>query len=187
MHRVSTARLLHRALRIGEHTSTAVVPVFLCPAVSRGSLPAPIAFPRPTRRFHGTDVSTRIVGEAETVVATEPAVVTEPAVETEPVKVEKALRKLPVTCSGCGAFSQSTDSQQLGYFDIGSKRVRNWLHPRKYVPRNGDEAEDKIVDDVLKGLDPERLKTLGLNVDSMITDEATEVATSKLAFFDYGR
>lgn len=169
MHRVSTARLLTRALRIGEHTSTAVVPLFLCPAISRGSL-VPIAFPT-ARRFHSTDVSTRPVVEAEPVIE---------VVEAEPVEAEKVLRKLPVTCSGCGAFAQSTDSLQLGYFDTGSKRVRNWLHPRTYVPSKGDVAENKIVDDVLKGLDPERLEALGLSVESMIGDEAAQVATSTL-------
>ncbi|TWU78671.1 hypothetical protein ED733_005767 [Metarhizium rileyi] len=157
MHRVSTARLLCRALRIGEHTAS--VPVFLCPAISQRSLPVATARIRlPSRRFNSTDVSTTTTTTTDAALG----------------PVDQLVRQLPVTCSGCGAFAQTGDTQQLGYFDLQSKRVRNWLHPRKIEAR-GDAAGNKIVDDVLKGLDREQLEALGLRAESMIEDESSKI------------
>lgn len=159
MHRVSTARLLSRALRIGEQTAVGV-PVFLCPAISRTSLS--VISPLRARRFNTTDVSAKPVEDA-------------------PAQVDQPVRRLPVTCSGCGAFAQTTDPRELGYFDSQSKRVRNWLHPRKSDGQS-DGVEDKIVGDVLKGLDGERLEALGLSVESMIGDENAKVMESEFGY-----
>ncbi|KID95746.1 Protein phosphatase inhibitor, partial [Metarhizium majus ARSEF 297] len=154
MHRVSTARLLSRALGIGERAAS--VPVFLCPAVGLRSSPAPRApgnLARSSRRFNSTGVSARAVEDGP------------------PARVDQPVRQLPVTCSGCGAFAQTGDAQQLGYFDLQSRRVRNWLRPRRSErPGSAAAAEDKIVDDVLKGLDEERLEALGLRAESMMED-----------------
>lgn len=164
MHRVSTARLLSRALGIGERAAS--VPVFLCPAVGLRSSPAPRApgnLARSSRRFNGTGVSARAVEDGP------------------PARVDQPVRQLPVTCSGCGAFAQTGDAQQLGYFDLQSRRVRNWLRPRK-SERPGSSAaaaEDKIVDDVLKGLDEERLEALGLRAESMMEDASARDLESK--------
>ncbi|RDA84755.1 hypothetical protein CP532_6926 [Ophiocordyceps camponoti-leonardi (nom. inval.)] len=48
-------------------------------------------------------------------------------------------RNVPLTCSGCGAFSQTTDAGRLGYFNVQSRRVRFWLHRNGgYGEANGD-------------------------------------------------
>lgn len=76
-----------------------------------------------------------------------------------------------MTCSGCGAFAQTTASQQLGYFDLRSKRVRQWLQPRESNPRGIDAAEDEVVHRALKSFAPEKLQKLGLSTDALIGGE----------------
>jgi hypothetical protein len=113
-----------------------------------------------TQRFSSTEISTPPVQDADLQVENKP------------------VRRLPVTCSGCGAFAQTTDAQHLGYFDLQSKRVRNWLYLSKIEGRQ-DPAEDKVVGDVLQGLDRERLEALGLSAESMIGDENAKAMESE--------
>ncbi|KAK2591195.1 Mitochondrial ribosome small subunit biogenesis protein [Conoideocrella luteorostrata] len=160
MHRVATARWLNRVLRIGDIAPATGVPVFLCPAIGlswTGTGRQAIRSSTPRPRFNHTDALpiNTVLEEAE----------------NPPEVLEKPVRKLPVTCSGCGAFAQTTDSQQLGYFDLQSKRVRLWLHPGKNSLRRTDAAEDKIVDDALKALEGGQLKQLGLSANALIGNE----------------
>ncbi|RCI16296.1 hypothetical protein L249_2392 [Ophiocordyceps polyrhachis-furcata BCC 54312] len=56
-------------------------------------------------------------------------------------------RHVPVTCSGCGAFSQTTDPGRLGYFDVQSRRVRFWLHRNGGYGGAGEEDGNVSCDD----------------------------------------
>ncbi|ODA81659.1 hypothetical protein RJ55_00161 [Drechmeria coniospora] len=91
-------------------------------------------------------------------------------------------RKLPVTCTGCGAFTQTTDPEQLGYYDRESRRVRHWMKPKLPDRRDETVKEDEIVNEALKSLDPTLLEDLGLNPTALVAGEAVrEIAAAELA------
>lgn len=165
MHRALTARLLRQALRVGEAASSTGVPLYLCPAVvglssrlSSISLRASTSISQ-RRANHTEAVSSNIESTAESPLSE---------------SLQKPVRRLPLTCSGCGAFTQTDDPEQLGYFDISKRRVREWLHPvgRRSSPLEGDE--DKIVNATLESLDQSRLKELGLDPATLVDGDGTE-------------
>ncbi|KAG6008230.1 hypothetical protein E4U21_004829 [Claviceps maximensis] len=174
MHRVPTARWLSRALKIGDVVPAAAgLPVFLCPAIglARAASGMDIAPSTPRRCFNHTGSATAVSGTTSTSAFRDADKTLEDKAPQQPL-----ARKLPVTCSGCGAFAQTTDAQQLGHFDLQTKRVRQWLHPQRrkgnYGGRGSSAAdEDQIVDNVLKTLAPETLKELGLSAEALIGDE----------------
>lgn len=82
-------------------------------------------------------------------------------------------RRLPINCSGCGAFSQTSDPKELGFFDLTSKRVQNWLHPKKDQERGVSETEeDQVISEALKSLGSDQLEALGLDRSSLVSEEA---------------
>ncbi|KAJ3468533.1 hypothetical protein MRS44_002598 [Fusarium solani] len=168
MHRALSARWLNRALSIGEASASSSVPLFLCPAVgSARYIRTPRVAPSSrtttlySRRFNHTEAATQDV----------------PATETELPPKEASVehrRRLPLNCTGCGAFSQTADPQLLGYFDLDSKRVKKWLNPEAYEPKRTASEEDGVVDDVLKTLDQSQLEALGLKPSLLISGAETE-------------
>ncbi|KAG5983399.1 hypothetical protein E4U55_008249 [Claviceps digitariae] len=184
MHRVRTARWLSRALKIGDVVPATGpgLPVFLCPAIGLARagcsryrcMEMKMANSTPQRCFNHTD--------AAAVPAT--PFDADKAPEDVTLEQEQPARNLPIMCSGCGAFSQTTDPQQLGHFDLRSKRVRMWLHPRSNKDGHGRRAsgsaeEDQIVDNVLSTLAPEMRQKLGLSAESLV-DDKDGWATAKL-------
>lgn len=167
MHRALSARWLNRALSIGEASASSSVPLFLCPAVgSARHIRTPRVAPSRTttlysRRFNHTEAVTQDVPIAENELPPKEA----PA---EP------RRRLPLNCTGCGAFSQTADPQLLGYFDLNSKRVKKWLNPEAYEPKRTASEEDGVVDDVLKTLDQSQLEALGLKPSLLMSGAETE-------------
>lgn len=163
MHRALTARWLNRALSISEATSSAGVPLFLCPAVTssrllRKPLVAPSARPAIcVRRFNHTEVQT----------STDAPIPEPPSIAQD----EGPKRKLPLTCSGCGAFTQTNDPEQFGYFDVKSRRVKKWMSPKTFEPQRVEKEEDHVVDEVLKSLDPSKLEELGLSSSKLVSGE----------------
>lgn len=165
MHRALTARLLRQALRVGETAPSTGVPLYLCPAVvglssklSNISLRA------------STTISQRRANHTEAVSGNIESTAESPSTEL----LQKPVRRLPLTCSGCGAFTQTEDPEQLGYYDVDKRRVREWLHPiaRRSSPLEGDE--DKIVNAALESLDQSRLKELGLDPATLVEGDGTE-------------
>lgn len=163
MHRALSARWLNRALSIGEASASSSVPLFLCPAVgassriSRTPRATPLRNPIYTRRFNHTETTTSQdahTGTPETPSLFDP---------------EVPHRKLPLNCTGCGAFTQTSDPQLLGYFDPESKRVKKWLNPQVYEHRQTTTQEDEVVDDVLKNLDKSQLEALGMDPSLLIS------------------
>ncbi|EHK49030.1 hypothetical protein TRIATDRAFT_315389 [Trichoderma atroviride IMI 206040] len=155
MHRALTGRLLRQTLRVGEAVPSAGVPLYLCPAVaglssrlSRISLGA------------AAKVSQRRTNHTETITNNNESAPPPSNLSNLPLK---PVRRLPLTCSGCGAFTQTEDPEQLGYLDVSKKRVREWMNPptRHQNPLEGDE--DKIVNETLGSFDQSRLKELGLD------------------------
>ncbi|KAG6018882.1 hypothetical protein E4U40_007647 [Claviceps sp. LM458 group G5] len=169
MHRVATARGLGRALRIGDTSSASGVPIFLCPAIGRvraGGRRLNIAKSTP-RRFNHID--------SANVAATAPRTPLD-ADKTSVEGPKTSARTLPVTCTGCGAFSQTTDAQQLGYFDLRRKKVQQWLRPQngKYSDsrrlREAAAEEDEIVGTILKNMPSKELQALGLSAETMLKE-----------------
>ncbi|EGX93164.1 Protein phosphatase inhibitor [Cordyceps militaris CM01] len=72
---------------------------------------------------------------------------------------------------GCGAFTQTTDSQQLGYYDIAAKRVRTWLNPPKPELQQKDVQENEVVQNVLKSMDSDQLTALGFDANTLVVEE----------------
>ncbi|KAH7246022.1 hypothetical protein BKA59DRAFT_476988 [Fusarium tricinctum] len=169
MHRALSARWLNRALSIGEASTSSSVPLFLCPAVGASSRfyrtprTAPLQTTIYTRRFNHT--------EATTTHEAPP-----PTTEKTPSLFDPELprRKLPLNCTGCGAFTQTTDRQLLGYFDPESKRVKKWLDPKAFEHQHTATEEDGVVDDVLKTLDQSQLEALGLDPSLLVSGAETE-------------
>ncbi|KAI9158460.1 interactor of prohibitin [Paramyrothecium foliicola] len=175
MHRALTARWLSRALRLSEVPSPAGLPVFLCPAASYPIRGAPRRILQAHRRHNHTN--TVVSDDASAAAAAQAPSI--PARDTR-------TRSLPLTCSGCGAFSQTSEPDQLGYFTTTSKRVKGWLYPKEPDTRHATE-EDRIVLESLKQLDPTKLEALGLKAEELVSDdfsaetanEAAEVALPK--------
>ncbi|KAH0494316.1 hypothetical protein TgHK011_000940 [Trichoderma gracile] len=167
MHRAVTARLLRQALRVGEAAPSTAVPLYLCPAaaglsskLSSISLGATRSISQ-RRRNHTEAVSSHNESNSAPVLP-------------QPSQTQKPVRRLPLTCSGCGAFTQTEDPDQLGYVDVSKRRIREWLHPveRRTSPAEGEE--DKIVNAALESLDQSRLKELGLDPAALIEGNEPE-------------
>ena len=95
--------------------------------------------------------------------------------ESQHEAVEKRTRKLPVTCHGCGAFTQTDDPNTFGFFNPESKRVRSWIHPREPKPAEAEESDaDQVVNQALSSMSPEQLEELGISATNMIRGEESE-------------
>ncbi|KAF5026112.1 hypothetical protein F66182_1800 [Fusarium sp. NRRL 66182] len=177
MHRALSARWLNRALSIGEASASSSVPLFLCPAAGASTRycktpkASPLRSTIHTRRFNHTEATT---SQDKSVTLVAPA---EPRAST----AEFPRRRLPLNCTGCGAFSQTNDPQQLGYFDPESKRVKKWLSPKAFEHKHTASQEDTVVDDVLKTLDKDQLEALGLKPSLLVSGAEAEGAVAPKA------
>ena len=163
MHRAPAARWLNRAFRIGDVVPASSIPLFLCPAAR---VTAAAANRQPVHRLE----SCKRFNHTETAPTTS-TTTSEPATPN---------RSLPVTCSGCGAFSQTNDAHEQGYFDLKSKRVRNWIQPKVHELRQDEMSEDTLVGEALGSLDSQKLAELGLDPAAMISgDQDSEVPTQR--------
>lgn len=160
MHRALSSRWLSRALQLGKALPASGVPMFLCPTLAAGRIVgagSSGAFLPIQRRSNTMQVESTMPNNEDVNL------------------VSKTERKLPITCTGCGSFTQTNDPSEFGYFDINAKRVRSWISPEE---RNANAAEaegNKIVEDALKALDPEKLKELGLGAEIMMAGEGRTV------------
>lgn len=162
MHRALTARCLNRALRLGELSSSSSVPLFLCPAVLRTT-----GLTRGRQPFQASHRRALHVDAIAADTATP---------SPQPSGLPK--RKLPVTCSGCGAFTQTEDPQQFGYLNLETKRVKSWIQPEATPKHPTDPDEDKVVQDALAHLDMGQLGDLGINpADFMPRGKSTMART----------
>ncbi|KAK8217233.1 Mitochondrial ribosome small subunit biogenesis protein [Zalaria obscura] len=105
------------------------------------------------RRFDGASAENANIPAAEDVVA---------AKETA-----LAARKLPLSCPGCGAPSQTIAPQEAGYYSLTRSGVRNFVKPEK-------KEEDKVLDEVLNTVDKSVLTRLGLDEGSRPSQQTNE-------------
>ena len=164
MQRAFSARCLHRALRVGDALPAKGLPLFLCPALGAVSLKQASARARTTLRY-----SQIRLNHTDTAQRTE-------ASET----VQAPSRKLPLACPGCGAFTQTNDENLFGFYNVDSKRVRNWIYPKQIEAKEDEVAEDEVVQGVLASMDSAQLKALGLSEHNMIADKDAPQATCKM-------
>lgn len=174
MHRTLPARWLNRTLRLGDIQPSNSVPLFLCPSlagagVGHVSIQRPrtlasqsrVATPRRSQRFLHTEIHPK-----DATTPYEPVL---PAQKSD----DTSERKLPTNCSGCGAFTQTNDASQLGYFDMTSKRVRKWFKSGDRKTELEATKEDNVVSEALSSLDASQLRALGLDPASLsLTAEA---------------
>ncbi|KAI3319178.1 hypothetical protein HD806DRAFT_510256 [Xylariaceae sp. AK1471] len=156
MHRALASRWLNNALNIAERPTRLELPVFLCPSV------------RTSPRLY-TQVPSRLRGAPWTTprrclhLQADPSTTVTPV--SDPSSVSLPTQKLPRQCRGCGALSQTSHSNQPGYFDLTRKAVQ------KYLGIDGSShssrREDKIYEDALKQFDPKELEKQGVDVKSL--------------------
>ncbi|KAJ6781307.1 hypothetical protein PWT90_07085 [Aphanocladium album] len=167
MRRAISSRWLTRAFRTSEALPPSGLPIFLCPAVG---LPRQLLF-APLRISHNISHARLVHVDASA-----------PKEEAKTVETStEQPRELPFTCSGCGAFTQTTDPDQLGYYDLNAKRVRTWLNPPKHELKEHDVRENEVIDDVLQSMDKHQLLALGFDHSNLVVEEqaATPAPTSK--------
>ncbi|KAK1459377.1 hypothetical protein CMEL01_02376 [Colletotrichum melonis] len=161
MHRALSSRWLRSAMSIGDRAALGEVPVYLCPSLTTASArpcfaPAGDAhrnIPYRQRRFMHVEATT----------ISEPAAAAPLPSADEPTKIPR--RTLPLSCSGCGALSQTTEAGHAGYYDLSRKAVKEYLAPKGSMEDAEVEAreEDKVIDEVLQNMSEEQLAELGLD------------------------
>ena len=165
MYRALTTRCLNRALLLKQLPSRTLRSTFLCPAIR----PGPLHLQRHRFSTSVTRLYSDQPNSSETKIEIKPEnaqshVETTPSAQHPPNNEQPAsdepTQPLPLTCHGCGAFSQTSDRNELGYFDVRQKRVKRWLNPTKQEVQAN--KEDELVEDVLKNMDEQKLKELGL-------------------------
>ena len=83
------------------------------------------------------------------------------------------LRRLPLQCTGCGAFTQTTDPAQAGFFNLQRRAVQEYLGFTEPKAPTVDEAvaeENRVIEETLSNLPQEQLDALGLTKDALIGD-----------------
>ena len=166
MHRALSSRWLSKALRVGDALPASGVSLFLCPTALHGSRLLPKLTATPVSQLP----QRRMVHAEATSVPND-------ATNSERAKLDQPT--LPLTCNGCGAFAQTYDSDQLGYYDVTAKRVRNWRRLQDREAMKEASKEDDVISEVLKSMDSAKLEELGLTAESMVAEDKTAFQPGK--------
>ncbi|KAI0402364.1 hypothetical protein F4802DRAFT_576251 [Xylaria palmicola] len=162
MHRVLTSRCLNNALNIAERPTRLELPVFLCPSVRTPT--RSVAFSRPQRAPWATTCRRCLHVQADASTTVSPATPVSPP-STSPVTAPLPSRSLPRQCRGCGALSQTSQSNQPGYFSLERRAVREYIGTARSSSRS--RSEDKIYEDALRRLDPGQLERQGVDIGAL--------------------
>jgi hypothetical protein len=85
------------------------------------------------------------------------------------------ITKLPLQCPGCGAFTQTSSSDDAGFYDIQRRRVQNYIQQdQRPKLKPTVKEEDQVVEQLVGTLGEEELKKLGLDPSGLISDEAAQ-------------
>lgn len=79
-----------------------------------------------------------------------------------PSVLSKPTPELPLSCPGCGAFTQSVDPSEAGFYTPTRSAVKKYLNPQDQAPA---AKEDEIFHSVIQKLSPELRTQLGLDPD----------------------
>ena len=127
-----------------------IVPIFLCPLVQSARL-SPTSIPtkqssKPQRQHRCLQFETN-----------------KPAIDYE-LPPPLAARKLPLTCPGCGAYSQTLAPKEAGFYSSTRKPVRAFLAAQREPAADARQDEETaIYNKVIKGTDSALLDKLGLD------------------------
>lgn len=171
---MQSIRYLGASLRSSSRKTTTLLfeapPIFLCPAV-RGfvSSSVKLVHPSPCGRSPLRPSQVLRLEAPHTPAVPESdhqAPVTEAETPSDPATRAVELG-LPIQCTGCGAFTQFLDPDRAGYFTPDRTDVKKSLGlvPPPSAPR--ERTEDEVVEDVSKKVDMERLRAMGIDVDSL--------------------
>lgn len=154
--RYSSSQYLFRNCRVS--TTGWSRPRLARPITSHSSNPAPPSSRRQQRNFSSTS---RLASESTepTPESTEP--VSEP---TDPISesTEAIESTLPVCCPGCGAYSQTVDPNEPGYYSKARKLTRKRLAETKRV-LEGNEKDNKVQNENSEEEENQALRTEGEN------------------------
>ncbi len=128
------------------------LPLFLCPALARPALrkrPFQLPYLLPSYR---SQQSARL---SHSVSHQLPK-------ESRRGWVRDSIR-LPQQCAGCGAFSQTSDSGEPGFYSLSRKTVREFLAPASALGNAKRLPEREIIEASLRNLGDDALKSLCFN------------------------
>lgn len=134
-------------------------PVFLCPVVQRTSIRGLLtqSTRQPERRLRAPRGNRYFSGAAASAIETIPDslgdISTSATKEGRSSPVAKVPKRLPSQCPGCGAFSQTTNADQPGFFDLGRQSTMAYLGLAEKTPRVREE--DKVVQEALRRIELE--------------------------------
>ncbi|OHE97670.1 hypothetical protein CORC01_07085 [Colletotrichum orchidophilum] len=171
MHRALSSRWLRSAMSIGDRAALGEVPVYLCPSLTTASARHCFAPAGDTHR-NLPYRQRRCVHVEATTIPEGAAPPPPPASETTKI----STRNLPLSCSGCGALSQTTEAGHAGYYDLSRRAVKEFLAPKGSDEEGGKEAraEDNVIDEVLQNMSEEQLAQLGLDPKTLRYGEELE-------------
>ncbi|KAM0284580.1 hypothetical protein ACHAQH_001946 [Verticillium albo-atrum] len=167
MHRALSSRWLRSALRIGDRAALAEVSGYLCPALSLLAQRGHAVPPRRQQLAYSQRRCLHVEPNAVEPLEGLPSNATDANAA--------ALAKLPLQCHGCGAFTQTTEPDQAGYYDLNRKSVQKFAASEdEYEIKKGEIEEDFVVTKALEGLDEQKLEELGIDPRTLLAGEDLE-------------
>jgi genetic interactor of prohibitins 3, mitochondrial len=166
MHRSLSSRWLRTALRITGKRPVAEVFIFLCPVLGQT---------RPLR--HGQNFSLRSPHQLQRLqcLHTQHEVVEDAPITSPSTVIPKSL---PIQCSGCGAFSQTSSAEEPGYYDLDRKAVKIYLGQIKRKKNLSEfRKENALIEAALKKLDPQELENFHISPELLLPHGNTENST----------
>lgn len=85
---------------------------------------------------------------------------------------------LPLQCPGCGAYTQSVDPNNAGFYNATRKSVKNYLARQRGLQEMSTGGEGATFKQVTENADPRLLEALGLtgkHPSDQLSDENSEV------------
>jgi hypothetical protein len=136
-----------------EHLRAVEIPTFLCPAL----LKPRYYFPRHSSlsKWKSSDPAVRLRKRSLHSIAR--------TKEANHGSIQKVLQ-LPQQCAGCGALSQTFNSQEPGFYSLSRRSVKAYL-TGEYEAGVGTRSSDSpVVEEALRKVDSEVLRTLKLDM-----------------------
>lgn len=94
--------------------------------------------------------------------------------------LQPQILNLTVTCPGCGAFSQTVNPTQPGYYDIERKAVKAYINQSVY--RLEESAEREIYRQGLERADLSLPQTSGFNDEAILMTGSLDALTPLLFY-----
>ncbi len=139
------------------------LPVFLCPAFSRFVHCAPKLF----RSLH--IISSHEQRQLARLPYSDANLLPKETLE-DPIKNSS---RLPRQCAGCGAFSQTSDNGEPGYYSLSRRSVKAFLTPGTDLMNTKRASEREIIEASLRNIEDEALKALAFDIPAPAGESST--------------